>query len=322
MKRTRKNSIGPVAVIGYGSQGRAIALNLQDSGFEVIVGLRPKSKTRSKARREGIRHVTAISTAVKQAKIICFAFPDHLHKQVYAREIEPYLSHHATLLFLHALSIHFGFVKPPSHTDVLLIAPHAPGMTVRNHYLSQQSTLSAFSAIFQDITGTAQKHIYQLATGIGIARKRLVPTTFEQEAVGDLFGEQAVLCGGLSALIKNGFDILVEHGIPPENAYLEVAYQLDLIVDLIKQYGIEGMFKRISVAARFGSVTAGPQIINPSVKKQMQAVYNQIASGDFPERLNLLTTKDIRSLDSSVRKLTSSSFEKAVKKFSPKTDKN
>ncbi len=322
MKQVHKNRVGPIAVIGYGSQGRAIALNLQDSGVDVIVGLRPESKTRARARREGIRHVMAIPTAVKHAEIVCFAFPDHLHGHVYQQQIAPYLSHNATLLFLHALSVHFGFVEPPRDTDVILIAPHAPGMTVRHHYLRQDSTLSAFYAIFQDITGNAQKHIYQLATGMGIARKRLVPTTFEQEAVGDLFGEQAVLCGGLAALIKNGFDVLVEHGIPPDNAYLEVAYQLDLIVDLIKQYGIEGMFKRISVAARFGSATAGPQLISPSVKKQMETVYQEIASGNFPKQLNRLTAKDIRSLNKSLDKLTSPSFEKAVKKFSPKTGKN
>jgi len=310
-----------IAIIGYGSQGRAIALNLRDSGFEVMVGLRPRSKSRARARREGIRHVMTIPTAIKKADVICFAFPDDLHGRVYDRQIKPFVNTGATLLFLHGMSVHFGFVHPPAENDVILIAPHAPGVTVRKKYLSGES-VSAFWAVFQNASGKAQGTISRLAAGMGIDRKRLIPTTFEQEAVGDMFGEQAVLCGGLATLIKNGFEVLVENGVPPDNAYLEVAYQLDLIVNLIKQYGIEGMFKRISVAAKYGSAEAGPKIINASVKNRMRSVYEQIRSGKFPSRLNQLTEKDIAVLDRALKNLTNPDFERASKKLAPPKGKN
>jgi ketol-acid reductoisomerase len=304
-----------VAVLGYGSQGRATALNLRDSGWNVIVGLRRGSKSRNMAHRDKFRQIYTISQAVAQADIVCFAFPDHVHGRVFKGEIAKNLSPKSTLWFLHGMSVHFKFVVPPDDCDVILIAPHAPGVAVRENYLTGRS-YSAFYAVFQDASGHAHKTTFKLAQAIGLPKRGLIPTTFEAEAIGDMFGEQAVLCGGMAALIKNGFEVLVENGIPPENAYLEVAYQLDLIIDLIKKYGIEGMLKQISVSARYGSLLSGPGIIDRSVKERMKKVYREIESGRFPLKLNTLTPSDVLRLNKAVKILSSPVLEQAAKKFS------
>lgn len=304
-----------IAILGYGSQGRAIALNLRDSGCVVVIGLRSDSMSRRQARRDRFKQIHTVSKAVSKADIVCFAFPDHLHGRVYKKDIGKNLTTNSTLWFLHGLSAHFRFVVPPEDCDVILIAPHAPGETVREKYLSK-SSFSAFYAVFQDKSGSALKTTLDIARAIGINKRGLVPTTFEAEALGDLFGEQAVLCGGLAALVKNGFEVLVENGIPPENAYLEVAYQLDLIVELIKRHGLEGMFKRISVAARYGSLLAGPRIIDRSVKKRMEKVFREIQSGHFSRRLNKLTASDISRINQALKSLSNPLFERAAKKFS------
>ncbi len=313
----RERSLHPktVAILGYGSQGRAIALNLRDSGYDVIVGLRSRSKSRRLARLDKFKQIHTLPEAVRRSPIVCFAIPDHLHGRVYKREIEKYLSPRSTLWFLHGMSIHFRFIVPPRDCDVILIAPHAPGAAVREKYLSARS-FSAFYAVHQDNSGKALKTTLELTKAIGVAKRGLVPTSIEAEAVGDLFGEQAVLCGGMAALIKNGFDVLVENGIPPENAYLEVAYQLDLIIDLVKQYGVEGMFKHISVAARYGSLLSGPRIINKSVKRRMAKVYREVQTGRFPEKLNRLKSADIVRINRQLKSLSSPLLEIAVRKFS------
>jgi ketol-acid reductoisomerase len=304
-----------IAILGYGSQGRAIALNLRDSGYDVVVGLRSSSRSRRLAHRDKFKRIYTLPKAVRKSDIICFAFPDHLHGRVYKKAIEKYLPPNSMLWFLHGMSIHFRFIVPPEDCDVVLIAPHAPGTAVRERYLSK-SCFSAFYAVYRDNTGRALKTTFELARAIGIARKGLVPTSIKAEAVGDLFGEQAVLCGGMATLIKNGFDVLVENGIPPENAYLEVAYQLDLIIDLIKQHGIEGMFKRISVAARYGSLLSGSKIIDKSVKKRMEKVYREILSGRFPRKLNRLESVDVSRLNKELKSLSSPLLERAIRKFS------
>jgi ketol-acid reductoisomerase len=304
-----------IAVLGYGSQGRAIALNLRDSGWNVIVGLRRGSKSRNTAHRDKFRQICTISQAVAQADIVCFAFPDHWHGRVFKKEIAKNFTPQSTLWFLHGMSVHFKFVIPPMDSDVILIAPHAPGVTVRENYLTGR-LYSAFYAVFQDATGHAHKTTFQLAQAIGLPKRGLISTTFEAEAIGDMFGEQVVLCGGMAALIKNGFDVLIENGIPPENAYLEVAYQLDLIIDLIKKHGIEGMFKQISVSARYGSLVSGPGIIDRSVKERMKKVYREIESGRFPRKLNTLTPSDVLHLNRAVKILSSPALEQAAKKFS------
>ncbi len=304
-----------IAVLGYGSQGRAIALNLRDSGCTVLIGLPEGSKSRPVAQNDGFEPALDVSSAVKSADIICFAFPDHLHGRVFESEIAPHMQSGQTLMFLHGLSVHFGFVKPPSDCDLILIAPHAPGLAVRDKFLSDKG-ISAFLAIQNDATGTAEATAMSLADAIGFSAKRIVHTTFKHEALGDLFGEQVVLCGGMAALIKGGFETLVANGLPEENAYLEVAYQLDLIVELVKQYGIEGMLSRISVVARMGALEAGPKIIDDTVVRRMQEIYDSIADGDFPNRLNLLTKENINQLNDSLGQLSNPAFEKAARKFS------
>ncbi len=315
MAKSRGKMKPTIAVIGYGSQGRATALNLRDSGYTVTLGLRVRSKSRRTAKRDGFSDILPISEAAKQAHIVCFAFPDHLHERVFEREIAPFLRKNTTLWFLHGTSVHFGSVAPPKGTDVILIAPHAPGVAVREEFLGQRS-ISAFYAVYRNHSRKARSTITQLAKAIGIRPGNLFKTTFEQEAVGDLFGEQAVLCGGLAMLIKSGFEVLVESGLKPENAYLEVAYQLDLIIDLIKKHGIEGMFSRISVAARYGSLQAGPKIINKSVKTRMEAVLKRIRSGQFARDLNRLQEKEIAEIDKALKALSHPALEKAARKFS------
>ncbi|MCP4684804.1 MAG: NAD(P)-binding domain-containing protein, partial [bacterium] len=222
MTKRKKQQKPTIAVIGYGSQGRATALNLIDSGYPVTLGLRVRSKSRRAARRDDFSDIPQISEAVKKAHIVCFAFPDHLHGRVFEREIAASLRKNATLWFLHGTSVHFGSVTPPKGTDVILIAPHAPGVAVREEFLGGRS-ISAFYAVYRNHSRQARSTITQLAGAIGIRPGNLFKTTFEQEAVGDLFGEQAVLCGGLAMLIRSGFEVLVESGLKPENAYLEVA---------------------------------------------------------------------------------------------------
>ncbi len=301
-------------MLGYGSQGRALAQNLRDSGFPVIVGLRARSRSRRIAKADGLTEIYSVRDAVANSDIICFAFPDHLHGRVYDKDIKPYLREPATLLFLHGMSIQFQFIVPPSGCDVVLIAPHAPGVAVREKYLTDRD-ISAFYAVYQNRSRKASATVFSLAEGMGFQRKRLVKTTFEAEALGDIFGEQAVLCGGLAMLLKTGFEVLVENGLKPENAYLEVAYQLDLIVELIKKHGIAGMFERISFAARYGALESGPKVIDKQVKERMQRVFADIKSGRFATRLSQLEPKDIEKVNKEILRLTNPAFEKAARKF-------
>ncbi len=303
-----------VTVIGYGSQGRAIALNLRDSGYRVVLGLRPNSRSRAAAHKEKFADIRTIPEAVSGSPIVVVAIPDHIHARVFKAEIAPSLSPGCTLVFLHGLSVHFGLVKPPSNVDAILIAPHAPGVALRQKYLTDKS-VSAFVAVANNYSGRAWKNATSLAAAIGISQKQQIKTTFEHEAIGDIFGEQAVLCGGLAMLIKHGFDTLVERGIPPDNAWLEVAYQLDLIVGLIKQHGISGMFDRVSIAARFGSVQTGPKLLDKSVKKRMTQTLKEIESGKFARSLSSLSDRDLRKLSANLAKLTSPKLEKSARKF-------
>lgn len=304
-----------IALLGYGSQGRAIGLNLKDSGCNLIIGLPANSKSKKIAKKDKFRNIVTVSKAVSEADIICFAFPDHLHGRVYKKDISPYLKNGCCLWFLHGLSVHFQFVKPPRQSDVIMIAPHGPGVAVREKYLSDRS-ISAFYSVNQNFSKKAKELIIELAEAVGFAKKKLIKTSFKDEAIGDLFGEQAILCGGMASLIKAGFDILKKNSHSSDSAYLEVAYQLDLIIDLIKKFGIEGMYSRISVAARYGSYLNGQKIIDRSVKKRMELIYQEIASGKFPRKLNSLTSSDIKSLNKKVSSLSSKAFEKSAKKFS------
>jgi ketol-acid reductoisomerase len=304
-----------IAVIGYGSQGRSIALNLRDSGYDVLLALPNRSKSIALARKDGIKKIGTVYEIVKECHTVAFAFPDHLHGRVYEKEIKKNLRKGSTLLFLHGLSVHFGYVKPPVTSDVILIAPHAPGVAVREKFLTEKS-LSAFYGVYQNFSKKAESKAVVLAGALGFKKQNLVKTTFEQESLGDLFGEQAVLCGGLAALIKNGFEVLIENGVPPRNAYLEVAFQLDQIIALIKKFGISGMLERISVAAQLGSLETGPYLIDKSVKKKMKTRYKQISSGNFSDKLVKLSESEIRKLKTRLKKLTRPDFEKSARYFS------
>jgi len=212
------------------------------------------------------------------------------------------------------LSVHFELVELPKKNDVILIAPHAPGAAVREKYLTDKN-VSAFLAVAQDISGKARRTAIEIALGIGIRRSRMVDTTFRDEAIGDIFGEQAVLCGGLAMLTKSGFEVLIEKGHNPEHAFLEVAYQLDLIATLIRKHGIEGMLDKISLAARFGSIESGPKIIDDSVKTRMSKLYDSIASGKFARRFSRIDRKGLSDLKKRLKKLSHPQLENAAKKF-------
>jgi len=314
---TRKTKI---AVLGYGSQGRAWALNLKDSGHDIIIGLRPGSKSRKVARREGFRQLAALPNTVASAQVIVFAFPDHLHSKVFDKDIRPHLQPGSTLIFLHGLSIHFKTVIPPRNCDIILLAPLGPGNAVREKYLSNEP-IGFFYAIHQDYSGKAKATVNTFVRALKIDRKALIKTSFAEEAIGDIFGEQAVLCGGLSQLIKAGYDTLVESGLSPDKAYLEVAYQIDLIVELIKKYGIEGMLRRVSVTARLGSILAGPRIIDRGVKTRMRRLLGEIQGGKFVRTLDSLEPARLKRLDRRLKDLSSPSFEKSARKFSSQKKK-
>lgn len=313
MQRKTKNT--SVTILGYGSQGRAIALNLRDSGYDVVIGLKSRSKSKIKAKADKFTKIMTTPMAVKKSKVIFIALPDHLQGKIFKHEIKANLNPKSSLIFLHGFSIHFGFIKPPKNCNIILLAPHAPGIALREKYLSDKS-ISAFGAIYQDHTKSSLKILREIAKGIGFNKNNLIMTTFSDEAVGDIFGEQAVLCGGLSGLVMGGFNMLIKKGFSPENAYLEVAYQLDLIIDLIKKYGIKGMYDRISVTARFGSIHAGRKIIDKSTLKRMELIYKEIESGKFARKLNSLNENKINTLKDKINKITNPEFEKAVKKFS------
>ena len=287
MRVIRTSSLSPlrsksIAVIGYGSQGRAQALNLRDAGYGPIVGLPAGSRTRARARRDGLR-VRTPSVATREADIVFVLAPDHLHGQIYENEIAPSLSSGKMLVFAHGSSIHFGLIKPTRDVDVILLAPLGPGKRLRELRGTREG-IACFFAIHQSTSKRTRTTALALAKAIGCLPAGAIETTFAEEAVGDLFGEQAVLCGGLSALLQAGVETLVRHGATPTNAYLECVYQLDLIVDLIKSEGLRGMFKQISPTAAYGATKAGPRIISASSRKAMDSLYSEIDSGKFIRR--------------------------------------
>ncbi len=268
-----------LAVIGFGSQGHAHALNLKDSGCEVIIGLYKGSKSAPVAKKLGFE-VMETADAVKAADVIMVATPDTVIPSVYEKDIAPNLSKGKTLLFSHGFAVHFGFVKPPKDIDVILVAPKGPGHTVRSQFVNGKG-VPGLIAIHQDVSGKAHQTALAWAAGIGCARAGVFETNFREETVTDLFGEQVVLCGGASALVKAGFETLVEAGYQPEMAYFECLHELKLIVDLMVESGIAGMRFSISETAEYGDVTVGPKIIDASVKKRMVAQLKAIEAGKF-----------------------------------------
>ena len=253
-----------VAIIGYGSQGHAHALNLKESGVNVIVGLYPSSKSAKKAEEAGIPVLT-VAEASKTADWIMILLPDEVQKTIYAEEIAPNLSEGKVLSFAHGFNIHFGQVLPPAQVDVVMIAPKGPGHLVRRTYENGEGVPALF-AVYQDATGQARDRAMAYAKGIGGTRAGILETTFREETETDLFGEQAVLCGGLSALIKAGFETLIEAGYQPELAYFECLHEVKLIVDLVVEGGLATMRDSISNTAEYGDYTRGPRIITSETK--------------------------------------------------------
>jgi len=268
-----------IAIIGYGAQGHAHALNLRDSGLNVIVGLHEGSKSREKAAAQGLR-VESVADAAAAADVIMVLVPDHLQKAIYTESIEPHLTAGKTLMFAHGFAIHFGQIVPPADVDVSMIAPKSPGSRVRDLY-EEGIGVPALIAVHQDATGHAKEVALAYARGIGSLSAGVLETTFREETETDLFGEQAVLCGGVSALITAGFETLTEAGYAPESAYFEVLHEMKLIVDLIYEGGLTLMREVISDTAEYGDYYAGKQVITGDVKAAMGQLLKRIQDGDF-----------------------------------------
>jgi ketol-acid reductoisomerase len=271
-----------LAVIGYGSQGHAHALNLKESGLNVIIGLYKKSKSIKVAEKQGFK-VYETAEAVKKADVIMIALPDMVQADVYARDIAPNLTAGKTILFSHGLAIHYGLIKPAKDINVIMVAPKGPGHVVRTQYLEGKG-VPALIAVQQDATGTAKKIALAWAKGVGGTRAGVIQTTFKEETETDLFGEQAVLCGGASALVTMGLETLVKAGYQPEMAYFECLHELKLIVDLMVESGVSGMRFSISETAKYGDITRGPRVINAQSRKAMEQILKEIQSGKFTKQ--------------------------------------
>ncbi len=272
-----KNDV--VAVIGYGSQGRAHALNLHDSGCKVIVGVRPDGPGAKRAQEDGLE-VATVAEASRQAKLIAVLTPDMTHEQIFKEQIEPNLKDGDALLMAHGFTVLYGRIVPPANVDVIMVAPKGPGGLVRSEYERGRGVPSLF-AIHQDATGQAKDRALAYASLIGGASAGVIETTFREETETDLFGEQAVLCGGASELVIAGFETLVEAGYQPEIAYYECLHELKLIVDLFYEGGISRMHDFISETAKYGDFVSGPRVINAETKQRMKEVLTDIQNGNF-----------------------------------------
>lgn len=268
-----------VAVVGFGSQGHAHALNLRDSGVDVRVGLRPGSKSRAKAEAEGVQ-VLPVGEAAAWADVIMLLAPDTAQPAIYARDIAPHLAPGKTLMFAHGFNIRFGTIQPPDTVDVSMVAPKAPGHRVREIYVEGGGTPSLL-AVYQDASGRAKAQALSYAAALGATRAGVLETTFAEETETDLFGEQTVLCGGVSALVKAGFETLVEAGYQPEIAYFECLHELKLIVDLMYRGGLNYMRYSVSDTAEHGDYTGGPRIVTEETKFEMSRMLKEIQDGDY-----------------------------------------
>ena len=268
-----------VAIIGYGSQGHAHALNLKDSGVDVVVGLRPDSKSVGEAEGHGLR-VTGIADAASEGDLVMVLVPDELHRQVWDEEIRDGIAEGNLLLFGHGFSVHYGEIEPPPGVDVALVAPKGPGHLVRRQY-TEGSGVPGLVAVHQDASGKAKDVALAYAKGIGCTRGGVIETSFKDETETDLFGEQAVLCGGASELVQAGFDTLVEAGYDPRMAYFECLHELKLIVDLMYEKGLAGMRYSISNTAEYGDYSRGKRVITDETRQSMKKILEEIQSGDF-----------------------------------------
>lgn len=268
-----------IAIIGYGSQGHAHALNLRDSGLDVIVGLPESSKSRAKAESAGLK-VLSTADAAKAAQVMMILVPDHVQGDLYKSDIAPHLTAGKTLMFAHGFNIHFGQIAPPKDVDVSMIAPKAPGHRVRELF-TEGVGVPALVAVHQNASGKALENALAYAMGLGCLKAGVIETTFKEETESDLFGEQAVLCGGASELIRAGFETLVEAGYAPEIAYFECLHELKLIVDLIYEGGLSYMRYSVSDTAEYGDYTRGPRIVNAQTRAEMKKILSEIQSGEF-----------------------------------------
>ncbi len=271
-----------IAVVGYGSQGHAHALNLRDSGLKVVVGLPAASKSVAKAKAAGLQ-VLSVADAAKAADIVMILVPDHVQGDTYRNDIAPQMTKGKTLMFAHGFNIHFGEIKPPSDIDVSMIAPKAPGHRVRELF-TEGVGVPALVAIAQDASGHALENALAYAHALGCLKAGVIETTFKEETESDLFGEQAVLCGGVSELIRAGFETLTAAGYAPEIAYFECLHELKLIVDLIYEGGLGYMRYSISDTAEYGDYTRGPRIVTEQTRAEMKKILNEIQSGEFAKK--------------------------------------
>ncbi|CQH59758.1 ketol-acid reductoisomerase [Halobacterium hubeiense] len=267
-----------VAVLGYGSQGHAHAQNLADSGVDVVVGLREGSSSRSAAEADGLRVATP-KQAAREADVVSVLVPDTVQPSVF-EAIEPELDAGDTLQFAHGFNIHYGQIEPPEDVDVTMIAPKSPGHLVRRNYEADEGT-PALLAVYQDATGDARDEALAYADGIGCTRAGVLETTFQEETESDLFGEQAVLCGGVTSLVKHGYETLVDNGYSPEMAYFEVLNELKLIVDLMYEGGNTEMWDSVSDTAEYGGLTRGDEIVDEDVRENMEEVLEEVQNGEF-----------------------------------------
>jgi len=270
-----------IAVIGYGSQGNAQAANMRDSGLNVIVGLRPQGRSWKRAEKDGFK-VFSVSEAAKKADVISILIPDMAQAEVYKESIEPNLTEGKTLDFAHGFNIRFKQIVPPKNVDVIMVAPKGPGPRVRETY-SEGFGVPALIAVYQDWSGKAKESALAVAKALGATRAGVLETTFRDETESDLIGEQTVLVGGLIELIRNGFEVLVENGYPPELAYFEACNEAKLIMDLIYQKGIIGMLRAVSDTAKYGGLTVGSKVIDEHVKENMRKAVREVQSGEFAE---------------------------------------
>jgi len=267
------------AIIGYGSQGHAHAMNLRDSGVDVVVGLAANSKSKAKAEAAGLK-VLPVADAAKAAQVIMMLVPDHIQADLYKSDIEQHLTAGKTLMFAHGFNIHFGFITPPKDVDVTMIAPKSPGHRVREVFTEGQG-VPGLVAIHQDATGNALKNALAYGAGIGCLRAGILETSFKEETETDLFGEQAVLCGGVSELIRAGFQTLVDAGYAPEMAYFECLHEVKLIVDLIYEGGLTYMRYSVSDTAEYGDYSRGPRIVTDATRAEMKKILSEIQTGQF-----------------------------------------
>jgi ketol-acid reductoisomerase len=298
---------GKVAVLGYGSQGHAHALNLSDSGVDVEVGLREGSASRATAEEAGLK-VRSVADAVRGAQLVAFLVPDGAQPALYEAEVAPNLEPGAALLFAHGFNVHYGRIAPPAGHDVVMVAPKGPGHIVRRLYEEGYGT-PAVVAVAQDASGRARELALAYGAALGAARAGMVETTFAEETETDLFGEQTVLCGGVTQLIRHGFETLVENGVQPEVAYWECLHELKLIVDLIWEGGIERMHYSISDTAEYGSHAVGPKVVDEAVRENMRAVFAAIRDGSFAREWIAEMDRGQPSLEEYRRKLAETQLE-------------